>query len=37
MEAFSYGDVGGISVSSDSQTSIKGSTPHDATVHPQTA
>lgn len=36
MEAFSYGDVGCVSVGADSQTSVEGSTPHDATVHTQT-
>lgn len=37
MEAFSYSDAGSVSVGSDTQESVESSTPHDATVHPQTA
>ena len=36
MEAFSDSDAGCVPVSADSQASVKGSTPHDAAIHPQT-
>ena len=36
VEALSDGDAGRISIGTDSQASVEGATPNDATVHTQT-